>query len=179
MIERSPKCVHQGPNNVRFRRWPSPTLVIGACVEGIGDQERHPVMPRTHEDKLGIARGGRLKGFGNKYDCSEFEKACPEPRFYPLLNGADFRQMDAGRFIALVGFHLHNFFDSSSKLRFKHKYYGHVHDKAFDIPLDAINADLNILVKCMHNMSDVGNRKRRVENGLKVLEDELALPVAF
>ena len=30
----------------------------------------------------------------------------------------------------------------------------------------ALNADLNLLVKCAHNISDEGNRKRRLENGL-------------
>ena len=71
------------------------------------------------------------------------------------------------------------FLDSIQKLRFKHAFYDHADSHAFDIPLGGMNSDLNLLVKSVHNISDEGNRKQRLENGLKKLEDEYELPMAF
>jgi hypothetical protein len=43
-----------------------------------------------------------------------------------------------------------------------------------------MNADMNVLVKCAHNISDEGNRKQRFKNGLQTLEHSHSpLPIAF
>merc|ERR1712238_375949 len=78
-----------------------------------------------------------------------------------------------------AGYHLHNFFDSVEKIRFKYVSFGHVHKNAFKAPLGALNADMNLFVKCAHNISDEGNRKRRVPHGLEGLQEQFRLPVAF
>ena len=57
---------------------------------------------------------------------------------------------------------MHNFFVLANKLRFKHAYYGHKHEHAFTAPLGAMNADINLLVKCAQNISDEGNQKQRI-----------------
>lgn len=81
--------------------------------------------------------------------------------------------------LSKIGVHLHNFFDSASKIRFKYAYFGHVHTHAYSAPLGAMNADMNLFVKCAHNISDDGNRKQRLENGLAILAQSYPLPSAF
>ena len=174
MFEGSPKCLQ--------KRFLNPTLVIGACIEGIGDGKRHDVgVQRVSMDVFGNnAHGGRKKGYGEGNDYSAFKKKTNGDNYYPLYNGADFRRMKGRHYIyGGAGFHLHNFFDSIEKLRFKYRYYGHIHNNALTVPLGAMNADLMVMVKCIHNVSDDGDRKRRLVNGLKMLEDEFELPAAF
>ena len=74
---------------------------------------------------------------------------------------------------------MHNFFVLANKLRFKHAYYGHKHEHAFTAPLGAMNADINLLVKCVHNISDEGNKKQRIVNGLEVFLELFPLPASF
>ena len=74
---------------------------------------------------------------------------------------------------------MHNFFDSAKSIRFKYAYFGHVHAHAYSAPLGAMNADMSLFVKCAHNISDEGNRKQRLENGLQILAESYPLPEAF
>ena len=177
MFEGSPKCIHKGIKNLAFKRFTTPSVVIGACIEGIGDFKVHPPVPREKYID-GKAIGGRVDGYGMNFDYSQIPNG--ENGYYPLYNGADFRKMKSGHmFFGGVGFHLHNFFDSADKIRFKYRYYGHIHDHAFEVPLGALNADMNLFVKCAHNISDAGNRKERLQNGLDLLSQSYKLPVAF
>jgi len=182
MFEGSPKCIHQGNDGVQFGRFLQPAFVIGACIQGIGDSKSHPVAQRTHKDKFGNPQSHRKKGYGFKFNYTEIDKMNQnkEIKNYPLYNAADFRQMVVDQLSFGYGFHFHNFFDLSlHKLRFKYAYYGHTHKHAFDAPLGAMNADMNLFVKCVHNISDDGNRKRRLENGLEILDKEYGLPIAM
>ena len=182
MFEGSPKCIHKGAAGADpFKRFNSPSMVIGRCIEGIGDDEMHPTVPRTFRAKNGQRYGGRRKGYGERNDYSKIPNGGGHNNgYYPLYNAADFRRMDSGPYGG-VGFHLHNFFVNSNSLRFKHLTYGHEHKHAYSVPLGAMNADLNLLVKCVHNISDVGNRKERLDNGLALLvaKKEYDLPAAF
>ena len=63
------------------------------------------------------------------------------------------------------------FFDSSDSIRFKYSSYGHVHEHVYTTPLGAIHADINMFVKCAHNLPDKGNRKQRFLNGLAAVEE--------
>ena len=170
-FEGAPQCIHRG-RALEFRRWTSPSMVIGNCIEGIGDAARYPSAPRKFVDKKGVHHGARLKGFqpnGNEYGN------------YPLFNGADFRQVNTRNlFWGNRAFHLHNFYVSLEKLRFKHLTYGHLHENAFNVPLGALNADLNVLVKCVMERDDTGNRWQRLEHGLeKMKNNSYDLPIAF
>jgi len=178
MFEGSPKCIHKGKFNI-IGRFLSSSMVIGACIEGIGDSNRHPAVPRKDVDFSGVPRGGRQEGYGRR--SNQWGKMPNGVNgFFPLFNAADFRQVVGPISIdGKAGYHFHNFFDSFETIRFKYAYYGHRHDNAFQAPLGAINADLNLLVKCVHNISDEGNRKQRVINSLEVLQKQVKLPWAF
>ena len=72
------------------------------------------------------------------------------------------------------------FFNSESSIRFKYGYFGHVHNNALGknaIPLGALNADMNLLVRCARGSDDTGSRKRRHPKGLDALKH--TLPRAF
>jgi len=178
MFEGSPKCIHKGKRLPIFR-FVSATMVIGACIEGIGDSNRHPAVPRNNNDVNGKPIGGRQHGYGLNYNWDKMPNGLNG--FFPLFNAADFRQMLGVTSIGggKAGYHLHNFFDSFEKIRFKYAFFGHEHSHAFQAPLGAVNADLNLLVKCVHNISDEGNRKQRVPNGLQALQEQVRLPIAF
>ena len=188
MMEGSPKCVHKSPGKTEgpetpakklFKRFVSSSMVIGACVQGIGDSEKHPLAPRDQKDPItGEPIGGRKVGYGERYDYSKMPHG--KDGFFPLYDAADFRRMEGSVYIfGGAGFHLHNFFNSADEIRFKYAYFGHVHDHAFDVPLGALNADMNLFVKCAHDIDDTGNRKIRLKNGLNILEREYNLPAAF
>jgi len=177
MAEGSPKCIHKG-NNVQFKRFTSAAMVIGACIEGIGDSTKHPPVPRENKDHSGNSHGARQKGWGGRFDFSKIPNGVNG--YYPLYNGADYRQIFTRNMIyGGVGIHLHNFFDSASRIRFKYAYFGHVHKHAYTAPLGAMNADMNLFVKCAHNISDEGNRKQRLDHGLEILAQSYSLPEAF
>jgi hypothetical protein len=183
MFEGSPKCLHRGTRkkvggDLMITRFTSSAMVIGACIEGIGDGGKYPTIPRDHNVN-GKSRGPRHTGYGEQFNFSNIPNG-NENGLFPLYNAADFRRMGSGALIfGGVGHHLHNFFDSADSIRFKYAYYGHVHRHAYTAPLGAMNADMNMLVKCAHNISDKGNRKQRFENGLKTLEESHPLPTAF
>jgi len=179
MFEGSPKCIHKGmKGKVDFFRWSRSSMVIGACIEGIGNTSKHLLAPRNRQDKKGRPQGPRKAGFGEQYNFKNVLDG--NNGYYLLYNGADFRRMSPGIHIyGGTGFHFHNFFDSIEKLRFKYRFYGHVHTHAFSAPLMGIDTDLTLLVRCMRNMSDDGNRKQRLTNGLDILAETFELPVLF
>lgn len=175
-------CIHQGNTKMgmQFNRFTYPTMVIGACIEGIGDEEHHGLAPRIQKDSNGHSQGARQEGYGGGKQ-NPFKNIPKGNQYgkYPLYDAADFRAiMGVGQWGG-VGYHLHNFFVSTDALRFKHAYYGHPHKHAYVVPLGAMNADLNVLVKCVHNISDHGNRKQRLLNGLELLAQQFDLPAAF
>lgn len=96
MFEGSPKCIHKG-KKVQFGRFSSSSMVIGACIEGIGDSTVHPPVPRTNRDIHGNPQGGRKEGYGAYFDWSKMPEG--DDGFFPLYNGADFRQMSASKII--------------------------------------------------------------------------------
>lgn len=186
MIEGSPKCFVKGPGKPnspvtkQFQHFVMSSAIIGACIQGIGDSEKHPLAPRMLKDSItGEAFGGRQAGYGEKHDWSNMPKG--KDGYFPLWNAADFRRLVAGTFVLRgAGFHLHNFFHSAEEIRFKYASYGHADPyRAYKYPLGALNADMNLLVKCAHDIDDAGNKKTRLKNGLNLLELEFKLPAAF
>lgn len=79
-----------------------------------------------------------------------------------------------------AGYHFHIFFDTLDKVRWKHFTYGHKHEKALEQPLNAINRDVNLLVRCIIDRPDDDNYQKRLRNPIKEMEnDNLTMPIAF
>jgi hypothetical protein len=163
-----------------------PDMVIGECIDFIGDAEVHRPGKRDF--------GKRLQGYGG--GGSGDYGSMPNTTMFPLLNACDFRMYGGGNTVKLVnsvhdwnsttvrksgqlkrytGYHFHNFFASATEIRHKYKTYGHAVKNAFDIPLGKIHPDIALAVNCVMNRSDygadrmrqvVGNLQHRVVGGL-------------
>ncbi|KAG7344388.1 glycosyltransferase family 17 protein [Nitzschia inconspicua] len=168
VFESSPECV------TKYRNWFHPDMIIGACVEEIGDDSVHPIAPRSdglHRDKGWASSGGDVQNL-------------PDKRFYPLHSAGDFRMLDGGSMVhsrdgdssGHSAFHLHNFFADFNTTRYKYLTYGHPDWQALTKPLEDLHADIRLLVRCVYNETDgpVNSRAnfkekqdfRRVEGGL-------------
>jgi len=90
MFERSLKCLQKG-ERVMFRRFVSTFMVIGSCIEGIGDSNRHSSTPLVGVNTNGRPQVGRKKGYGEKFDYSQISTG--NDTFHPSYNAADFRRM--------------------------------------------------------------------------------------
>jgi hypothetical protein len=171
VFESAPDCIE------KERKWHHPDMVIGECINLIGDSELHPPGNRNC--------GKRLAGYGGGGD-KDYD-SMPNTTMFPLLNAWDFRMYAGGTMVHLVnsahdwdsttvresgqprrytGYHFHNFFTSAAEIRYKYKTYGHAVKNAFDIPLEEIQPDIALAVNCVMNRSDDGNAARRVVGGL-------------
>jgi hypothetical protein len=161
VFESSPECVADG------RAWFHPDVIVGHCIEGIGDESRNPVAPRTEGSFL------RARGFGK--DCGDWEGEwnVTDGR-YPLWNAADFRRTCGGYPVAnkdelyshYTAFHFHNFFAQFSSTRFKYKTYGHPDQRADEKQIQDMSNDLKMMYRCVKNLADSDDQKRkRVKGG--------------
>ncbi|CAB9506166.1 expressed unknown protein [Seminavis robusta] len=158
------------------RTWHHPDMIIGACIELIGDSTIHPVVPRT----IPYIRD---EGYGLTCGKDGFEKITDG--HYPLFSAADFRRMCGGEMIRnkardhteYTAYHFHNFFHDFGQTRFKYKTYGHPHYTAYTSKLEDLNEDLELVYRCLYNMSNADNtttkakiierRHTREEGGLE------------
>ena len=98
-----------------FTRY-NPDMIIGACIELIGDANVNPVAPRE-------AQFIRAEGFGSSCDKAGLQNITDGN--YPLYSAADFRRMCGGKMIRNQGrghteysaFHFHNFFANFNQTR--------------------------------------------------------------
>ncbi|KAL9187547.1 hypothetical protein ACHAXT_001650 [Thalassiosira profunda] len=139
----------------RWESWGHPGLIVGECLEGIGDASLHPEPERTWKGPKGEWRGigwlddGWTKGSG-------FRKLPKNATHFPLHNGPDYRRArPTGPFwtahrgpFAHTGFHIHNFFANESVLRHKYNTFGHPVKGALEIPLGEIHEDLKAMIDC-------------------------------
>ena len=110
VFEASPDCIAQK------RTWHHPDMIIGACIELIGDANVNPVAPRE-------AQFIRAEGFGSSCDKAGLQNITDGN--YPLYSAADFRRMCGGKMIRNQGrghteysaFHFHNFFANFNQTR--------------------------------------------------------------
>jgi hypothetical protein len=129
------------PNCVKERRWYHPDMIIGECIETIGDSEALHTIPAKREFKdTGCRRGGHGKSL-HDYDKSPLNET--HWSMYPLWSPADFRCVEGGSQVVEIsgshtGFHFHNFFDSTVVLRNKYKTYGHAKKNADKAPLGSM-----------------------------------------
>jgi hypothetical protein len=127
-----------GPLCITKRRWYHPDLIIGECIEGIGDSTIHPTFERTWKGTGWLSDGYRELNTTHG----------------PLHNAADFRMTGGGFMYSggvgfnYVGYHFHNFFPSIEVLRKKYKTYGHPVNDALDIHLGSIHEDVASMVYC-------------------------------
>jgi hypothetical protein len=115
-FEASPECLEG-----EYREW-RPDVIIGECIEGIGDSTKHSLAPRVFKKTIGF----REKGYGPGGNYSKMPK---NTTLFPLWNAPDYRQLEGGRQIRGHGnlntaFHIHNFFENCDTLRFKYTTYG-------------------------------------------------------
>ncbi|KAG7370688.1 glycosyltransferase family 17 protein [Nitzschia inconspicua] len=146
VFESSPECV------TKDRNWFHPDMVIGACVEEIGDDSVHPRAPRSDGFRRdnGWARSG--EDVQNLTDNSS----------YPLYSAGDFRALGGGSMVhshysnssGHSAFHLHNFFADFNTTRYKYLTYGHPDGQALTKPLEDLHADIRLLVRCVYNQTD-------------------------
>eukprot|EP00970_Alexandrium_tamarense_P016126 scaffold6180_cov194-Alexandrium_tamarense.AAC.7 len=164
-VESNSAVFEGGPECLTSVRCLRPDLIVGECIEGIGDPTHRPIAPRFPE--------GRFKpGF-----------MALDEDFGPLWWAVDFRMTQGnsygkvGSFVA--GYHVHNFFPNELALRKKYKTYGHPVENAMEIPLEDIQEDLKPLIACAtRKEGDKGSKSTLVEGGLKSL-GEGSTPLAF
>jgi hypothetical protein len=177
VFESAPDCI------TKERTWHHPDMVIGECIDLIGDEEVH--RPAKRDNRVHPRAGKRLEGYGGKGH--QDYGSMPNATMFPLLNAWDFRAYAGGEMVHLeknaydwesrsvresgqptryTGYHFHNFFASTAQIRHKYRTYGHPINNAFDIPLEEIHSDINNLVACVMNRSDDGIRRRQVVGGL-------------
>eukprot|EP00978_Attheya_sp_CCMP212_P024813 scaffold78570_cov57-Attheya_sp.AAC.5 len=155
-FEASPECI-----NRRKGFW-HPDVIIGECIEGIGDSIKHIPAVREFRD-IGFRKQDMIP---------------KNTTLFPLWNAADYRQLEGGRQIeghgnSHTGFHIHNFIEHCDLLRFKYSTYGEPTKVNITAPLGKLHVDLDQLVKCtMERTQDHAPLKSIADSGKKV-------PLAF
>ncbi|KAL7561005.1 hypothetical protein ACA910_006408 [Epithemia clementina (nom. ined.)] len=110
VYETSPECIWAK------RSWFHPDVLIGHCIEEIGNETLHTRAPRME------GQSARVKGYGN----DGWDKV-PEQGPYPLYNAYDYRmigpqamkELDTGKFPEFqhyTAFHFHNFFTNTAAI---------------------------------------------------------------
>ena len=144
VFEASPSCFDDQ------RVWFHPDIILGECIEKIGDSDIHKPGIREWGGK-----GPRREGYGEK-DYSMM----PNVSMYPLWKAEEFRTLEGGAMVGGIGansfsaFHLHNFFDSIEILRNKYVTYSHPDEKFATIPLGDIHEDINLTVTCIGKLAE-------------------------
>jgi hypothetical protein len=174
-FETSPECITAG--RIGFH----PDMILGHCLEGIGDSNFHPTAPRAQQSFL------RLPGWG--LDCNwTLEDKITDNR-YPLWDMSDLRRTCGGHQLALdtatspayaryTAFHFHNFFSDLNATRFKMKTYGHPQPHAMIMPLEKLSNDLRMMYRCARDLPDDEKQKwKRVQGGFSHIKP--FLPIYF
>lgn len=170
VFESSPECVSKDLNWL----WFHPDVMIGECIEYIGNPRGRPTPVREYKG----VHGERDLGWGRN-SSDDYPKDVISNGSYPLANAADMR---TGVFnyalgvgypkdnstLRVAAFHFHNFFDSGEVLRHKYRTYGHPLFRAKYMKLSDIhNEDLDMLVRCARDLPNSANptSKDRYEGG--------------
>jgi len=156
IFESSPECVWKG------RTWYHPDMIIGECIDAIGDSEVHKPGLRAYK-----GNGRRVEGYGKTPGNYTL---MPNTTMFPLWKPLDFRSTEGGNMVsgsqAYSGFHLHNFFSSTKVLRNKYATYGHPVKGANHIPLGKLQGDIDLAVNCVTGRPD----SRRIARGFKAID---------
>lgn len=159
VVETTPECI------TKDRSWFHPAMIIGNCIEEIGDPTKNIIAPRVEgfRREEGYGRDCNLKKYNESYGQIDGDK-------HPLFSAGDFRQLCGGRmhqrvltpesnYSKYTAFHLHNFFADFQTTRNKYLTYGHPHKDAMTDPLEDMHDDLKLLVRCVLNQTDAPKGK--------------------
>jgi len=169
IFEATPDCITSN------REWFHPDMVLGECVDEIGDSSVHKPAKRMFSD-----RGQRLPGYGKAL--SDYGEM-PNTIMYPLWRPVDFRNVEGGDLHSdidelHIGFHFRNFFPSIEVMRNKFFTFSHASEKAWIKPIREIHEDLNMTVNCVKGIPDEENAETiALKGGFEALKG--AIPIAF
>jgi len=157
IFESSPDCIAEG------RRWYHPDMIIGECIDGIGDIDLHKPVKRQDSNGRETYRmkASRLED----YD-TDAELAAHPPLWKPMdfraVEGSDSQTTEVlknekyPRGTGHTAYHFHNFFTTLDDLRFKYKTYGHGEADALTKPLGKLQSDIDMAVRCVMNRTKDG-----------------------
>jgi Glycosyltransferase family 17 len=167
MFESSPECIAK-------RTWYHPDMILGACVELIGNETLNPLAPRVHDF---------LRAPGYAHNCETRNDMTYQNSFgkingshFPLWSAADFRRQCGGHNYKLnatghaefSAFHFHNFFPDFNATRRKYGTYAHAVTGADRKRLENIGDDLKMMVRCVQNWTDAPTSG----NGVNIAETQ-------
>ncbi len=139
------------------KRLHHPDIIVGECIDTIGDSDLHKPALREVPYKGGTM-GKRVRGYGLKY--RDYSKM-PGTSMYPLWMPVDWRNAEGGTQISEkphkghTGYHLfHNFFESFDVMRNKYRNYGHPVYNADRVPLSRLQRDIDQGVRCVMKRPD-------------------------
>jgi hypothetical protein len=149
VFESSPECISE-------KHWFHPDMILGECIDGVGDSSVHKPGKRFWN-----GTGPRIKGYGEEDDYS----LMPNTTMYPLWTSEEMRTFAGGR-QAGIGFHLHNFFLSTSDLRKKYLTYSHPVSGAMKLPLGKLHENIDFAVNCVTGrLGDVADASKKLTEG--------------
>lgn len=139
----------------------------------IGDETKHVSAPRR------LPHGYfREIGWDNGNRTLEDTAAAVENQ-HPLWSIKDLRLLGGGLphenrndtyYSRYTAYHFHNWFANFSSMRFKYLSYGHPRENAFKTSLEELHPDVEMMVKCAKEQSDMRSKRKRVRgrfNGLR------------
>ncbi|MFM6174931.1 MAG: hypothetical protein ACKPB4_22845 [Sphaerospermopsis kisseleviana] len=138
----------------------SPEMVIGACIQGIGDETRHPPPPERAFD---INHSGEGWGLNCWYDAMKHNRTLWDNGMFPLYDGADFRRRCGSRIRRTRAdapsarhnaYHFHNWLADVPSIR--HKYGGGEGDNASSSRrrVKDLNADTALMYQCARGRTE-------------------------
>ncbi|KAL7550649.1 hypothetical protein ACHAWF_013862 [Thalassiosira exigua] len=176
VFEGSPECMGSS------RLWMHPDLILGKCIEGIGDDEfKLDVSQRQRK------YAWRKKEYTDKY--GNYSGWPKEKKTYPLWNAADFRRDQQGHVIMYeqvdylpfgmghTGFHFHNYFETTRQLRNKYTTYGHPVKGVENMTVSEMHPDLDLMVDCVLGRSTENNKHHTLSTPLEDYEGRI--PIAY
>lgn len=168
VFESSPECISD-------EQWFHPDMILGEqCIDAVGDSSVH----KNPGKRSWNGTGPRIKeGYGKEDDYS----LMPNTTMYPLWTSEEIlRTFAAGRQVG-IGFHIHNFFLSTSDLRNKYLTYSHPITGAMKLPLGKLQENINFAVNCATGrLGDVaGVSKKLIEQGWFQRNDDGLRPVIY
>jgi hypothetical protein len=163
VFEVGPECIK---GNHQY--WGHPDMIIGKCVDQIGDAEKHRPPDRVYMN----VHGWRKEGYYDINGTGSYPMM-PDTTHFPLWNAADFRMTPGGKQPGSghTGFHFHNFFPNFDRIRVKYETYGHPIQGARTMALSDLHSDIDLFVKCAMDRPD-GDR---LPGGLKHVEGPIPL----
>jgi hypothetical protein len=172
IYESSPECRNQ---KNRFH----PDMMSGACLDGVGDPTGRIVPVRNYHR----TRGKRDDASGNR---GKYRDEHVSLGRYPLWSIQDFRTQEGNTRQQTwadvrwgVAYHFHNFFYDISTVRHKYVTYGHGDASKATLPLSKVARDLDIIVRCVHDLPNSASPKMPARVERPFYEIEGPKPIYF